>query len=121
MIVARPPDPGGTGGYVGGMEAAMGPGGLVPLSEAQVQLQAPALRVVHFLHDAGHAVGDPAEARPGLDRGHLRLLSHTDPLSVRAFSIAVRPPPPDRTNALFPAPAHVLDRQVSRRVPRGPG
>src|SRR5579859_3268803 len=97
--------------------AAMGLSGSAPVAvDAQEQLQAAPLRVVHLLHDAGHAAHDPREARwlvpgPGLDRGHFGCSSRSPAGSPAGdLRIAVRPPPPDRTNALIPAPVPVLGR-----------
>jgi hypothetical protein len=56
------------------LEAIPRPGGLAALVEAEEQLRAPPLRVVHFPDDAGHTAHDLAEARPALDLGHFPML-----------------------------------------------
>ena len=67
------------------------------LAEAQEQFRGPALRVVHFLHHAGHAPRDPSNRHC-----HAPLLL-TGRLCGRILSIAVRPLAPHRANALIPA------------------
>src|SRR4029077_2901564 len=73
--------------------------------EAQEQFHRTALRVVHFVHHAGHPPHNPR------NRGHCNAPLFAPAVSpAGSSSIAVRPPAPNRTNALIPAPAPALGR-----------
>jgi hypothetical protein len=71
-------------------------------AEAQEQFRGPALRVVHFVHYAGHTPRDPC------NRSHCDAPLFSPTASGRSSSIAVRPLAPNRTNALISCPAPAL-------------